>query len=157
MNCMHSPRSMHRFRRAALVGSFLALTGACRDPFGPDGVMHDAGLGQLSYAREGVVVSVPDSVHAGVPFAVHVRTYGGGCIRQGYVETRVGERMAEVTPVDFFPVRVKQGMACTADLRFHEHVAHITFSRPGIATVRVRGRDGHSNAPVVTDRLVVVR
>ena len=103
-----------------------------------------------------VVFVVPDTVLKSTPFEVTVRSYGGGCIRQGDTEVSISANVAEVRPFDSFPVGPQ---SCTLELRFFTHAATLQFNSAGSATVRVRGRGhaGSGDTIVVRERSIVVR
>jgi hypothetical protein len=103
-----------------------------------------------------VVFVVPDTVLKSTPFEVTVRTYGGGCVKQGDTEVSLTANVAEVRPFDSFPVGRQ---SCTLILRLFTHRATLQFNAAGSSTVRVRGRRqaGNADTIVVRERSVVVR
>lgn len=104
-------------------------------------------------------IVVPDTVQAGADFTVSVRTYGGGCERQGSTELEVDGLGATVTPYDITLRGVN--VACTAVLKSFTHKATLRFVESGTARVTVRGREGgragHGDGLVTFERTVVVR
>lgn len=108
-------------------------------------------------------VEAPDTVAAGVPFQVVVRTFGAsGCWSAAGEGVRSRPRLVEITPFD------RDGMGenrmCTAAIVRLTHTAQVSFSETGAGTLRVRGRrvfsspDGMTaGEPVVVEKRVVVR
>ena len=137
---------------AALLLALAGLLAACDDPTGPDEVLV---VGTVDFYEEPVVIEVPDTVAAGEPFAVGVRTYGGGCERLGPTEVEALEDGVRVTPRDW--TTVDPDVACTTELKLFEHEATLTWSTPGEITVRIRGREEPAGVERTFARTVVVR
>jgi hypothetical protein len=134
-----------------LVGVATAALCGCNGVLGVDGPGQQPGV--ISFYSDPVVVEVPDTVTRGQPFAVSVRTYGGGCVSQGPTDVRVDDLRATITPFD-----INSGHDfCTAALRLFQHEASITFDRAGIATVVFRGTRRPEDQPIAVERTVVVR
>ncbi|MBB4639061.1 hypothetical protein [Longimicrobium terrae] len=112
----------------------------------------------LSHYGDPVEVIAPESATAGQPFTVAIRTYGGGCIRQGTTDVSVRGRTADLRPRD---TRAEAaGAVCTADLRLFRHEASVRIDEPGRATLRVHGvrvDRGGDPEPLVITRTVTVR
>jgi len=111
----------------------------------------------LQFYREPVVIEVPGSATAGQAFSVTIRTYGGGCVREGYTEVSVQGRTAQLRPRD---MQSDSAEVCTAELRTFRHESRVTFDQPGRATVRIHGAQvttGGEHRPLVVTRTVVVR
>jgi hypothetical protein len=106
---------------------------------------------------DSVVFTVPSTVDRATPFEVSVRTYGGGCIRQGDTEVAmISPTTAEVRPSDLFYTGAG---ACTLELRLFTHRATLQFPNAGNALVRLRarGRAGATDTVVVRVKPVIVR
>ena len=122
---------------------------ACGGLFGPE---EGRRLGVIAFHGDPVVVEVPDSVGAGEPFQVSVRTYGGGCISKGDTEVEIEGRNVDVVPYD-----IHDGESnCTDDLALFEHRVTVTIAEPGLAEVRIRGNEMPADTQVVVTRRVVV-
>jgi hypothetical protein len=106
------------------------------------------------------VLQAPAEATAGVPFAVTVTTFGGGCIRSDGVEGRYAGLVVELTPYDIY--HEGPGVVCTLELRFMPRKVSVRFDASGVATIRLRGRRGFGtsgpDAELVTiERQVTVR
>ena len=112
--------------------------------------------GVLSVGEE-PVVTVPAEGAVGVPVAVTVVTWGGGCVRQGATEASVAGLAADVTPYDSAYVYLPPNMACTSDLRRYTHTATVTFATAGGAVVRVHGWSEPAKATIVVERAIQIR
>lgn len=146
-------RPRHRPAPTSLLCLALLVVTACGgDPLGPPEVARPGILAFHGASRN--VLSVPDTVTAGEPFDVRVRTYGGGCDRKG--ETRIDRSagLAVITPIDVFPE--DPDLVCPDVLRRFEHVARVTFRERGTGEVRVRGRRVPPDEEIVRVRTVVV-
>lgn len=101
-----------------------------------------AACGEGRYAlRRGVLadVEVPDVVVAGETFAVRVRTYGGGCDREGRTRVSVSGDRAVVEPFDWFLSSAAE-VACPAVASTFRHEVSLRFDAPGEARVVIRAR-----------------
>lgn len=111
--------------------------------------------GIIDFHEDGVVVSVPDTVRAGVPFEVAVRTYGGGCISEGGTKVEPQDGLVfDVRPFDVD--RSRPGVACTMELRYFEHRAEVTVPSAGFATIRFHGLRHPEDSLVTVTRNVLV-
>jgi len=108
--------------------------------------------GNIRFYGDPLIVDVPASATAGVPFTVSVTTYGGGCIAEAETVVQVNGWRAHVVPYQ----RVSIGL-CTQELRITKREASVTFAVPGQAVVRVIGRKQPEDELIEVERIVVVR
>jgi hypothetical protein len=101
-------------------------------------------------------VSLPVSSHVGVPFALTVTSFGGGCIAHGGVEVTLRGLNAEVQPYRYEAVRLPPNMACTMELRIYHDTVSLKFNEPGDATVRVVGMRRPGDTPYVIEHHLTV-
>lgn len=135
-------------RRAALMLGLLPIT-ACSGLLGPE---DETRLGVISFYDDPLVITVPDTVSAGAPFELSVRTYGGGCIRPNGTLVQVEGRAVTVAPYD-----VHSGHDyCPDVLRIFDHDATVTLHEAGLAEIRIRGRSMPADSTMVVVRHVVV-
>ena len=113
-------------------------------------------LAHIDFYQDPVIVEVPGTMTAGVPAAVAVTTYGGGCVAEDTVLVEVAGLRADVAPYQRVHNPGPNG-ACTQELRITRRVASVTFAAPGLATVRVIGREAPGDALVIVERAVQVR
>jgi hypothetical protein len=113
--------------------------------------------GVVEYYGDSVAVETPASVIRDQPFEVSLRTYGGGCIRQGDTEVRLQGLVATLEPYDSFLVKAPARYACTSDLRLFSHKVLLTFEQSGNATVQVLGRREPGGAVITVTRTVTVQ
>jgi hypothetical protein len=104
-------------------------------------------------------LEAPDSVYAGTPFQIVVRTSGpGGCWQPDGADVSLSGLAAEVVPYD----RVV-GPNCLDVSRLLSRTLSLTFEEPGEALIRVTGRvlilgDGTEEELIGShDHVVVVR
>lgn len=136
--------------RPILALSLLTLVGGCDWIVGP---AEGERVGVISFYDEPLVVSLPDTVAAGVPFEVSVLTYGGGCVRQGGTDVTAAAGTHHITPYD-----VHTGAdTCTSILNIFEHAVSVTFDDPGAGLIRIHGRQEPEGRPFTVERQVVVR
>src|SRR5690348_4723204 len=87
-------------RRSWVVPFLVASAFACRSPAaqGPQRVIGviDAGAGLSP-------LTLPDTVHAGMPFAITVTTFGGACDQADGADVQTSDLSADVTPYDLLP------------------------------------------------------
>lgn len=139
--------------RTGLVVLF-SLLAACPAITGPDDVERRLGIIHFT-DHDSVVFDVPDTVQRATPFDVSIRTYGGGCIRQGDTEVSRSGNVAEIRPFDFHALGNR---VCTAELRHYNHRVTLEFGTTGSATVRARGiKSGPPAVEITRERSVVVR
>jgi hypothetical protein len=115
-------------------------------------------------ANDDVVITAPDTVHAGVPFQATITTIGlSGCWSADGASIKAAPRLVTITPYD----RVANGTPeqptyCTAALVGLDRHLDIVFSDPGTATLRVNGRividgDLEDARPHVVEKQIIVR
>lgn len=115
-------------------------------------------IGTILHYGEPVQITLPPSVGRGQPFIVSVVTYGGGCLKRGFVEIQSGSSGATVTPYDVDTSM--PDVPCTLELAEHRHTTHLRFDEPGRVFVRVVGLRralNEADARIVETRLLTVR
>lgn len=90
-------------------------------------------------------VGVPEAAAVGEPFVVSVRTRGSGCLTAGSTRVRRDGMAADVRPYDL-DVGERD---CDTGVRFHQHVATLSFDQAGPAAVRFIGI-GYPGGEIVT-------
>ena len=143
-------------RRISVLIIVLAASSAC-SILEPDHKRTEREAAYLSYAGSPGLLEAPDTVIAGAPFFVSVRTYGGGCIDQGDTETAINEYFIEIRPFDIFTTHLPKGWACPAILAFYTHTVSLRITEAGTWTLRVIGRAGPGDSPEATERTIVVK
>ena len=138
-----------RISPTRLVLLLVASSFACSSPLeqGPQRV-----IGLIDNGGGAFPLILPDSAYVGVPFAVTVTTFGGGCDRADGAEVRTSGLLADITPYDLLPA---PGTICIAILRTLPRSVELTFMTPGSGVVRVHGRGPNGN--VTLQRSVTVR
>lgn len=139
------------------LGCLACAVLACGFITGEQNVERERMIGTIEFYDDSVRIQLPDTVQKGVTFPVRVRTYGGGCIDRGDTEVVLNGLAAQVTPYDIEITHLPPGYACTAELRFYEHVGHVRFDRSGRATVIVRGRKKPEKIIISVERTVEVQ
>ena len=150
-------RRLSGFALLRVLGVGTVGLAACSAITSNEAVRRERRLGWIRFHQDPVVVEVPDAVMRGADFEVTIRTYGGGCIAQGDTEVTVLASAAEVRPFDIFVTGTPHDSVCTDDLRLYLHRARMRFAQPGVATVRMRGRDAPGGEVIVVERQVTVR
>lgn len=112
-------------------------------------------VGAVWFYQQPVVLEVPDTVDAGVPFFVRVHTYGGGCERMGETEAYVDASSAVVFPFDY--TRRGADVGCEDLLKTFVHETSVTFTERGLGRVEVHGRAFPEDEPRTRTHRVVVR
>lgn len=108
--------------------------------------------GVIDFYQEPVVVEAPETVRAGAPFEVSVRTYGGGCLSKGETEVR-----KEGLSVDVRPHDIHSGAdVCTQELKMFDHRATVTLHDAGVAEIRFHGQAVPGDSAVLVVRYVTV-
>jgi hypothetical protein len=105
----------------------------------------------------GPLLDAPDTVAAGVPFTVTVRTYGGGCIDRGDTEVGVAGQTVEVRPFDVFQTDLPDNYYCPSVLVFYTHTASVRLDHSAVVTLRAIGRVMPGDSTTAIERSVVVR
>lgn len=96
-------------------------------------------------------VQIPDTFSVGVPETVAVWTKGGGCTRRAAPQVKSDNLIVTIRLFDSIVVRMRDNEACPAVAWSARRAVPIHFSRPGVGTIRVVGRD------TVVERRVIVR
>ena len=122
---------------------------ACGSGSDPDSLVRPAAL---SYVHEPVVIHVPDTVEAGVPFEVSVRTYAGGCISHERIDIRIERDTVHIRPLH----RDSGHEVCTDDLVVSDHTLTIRLTTPGRTEVVFHGASGLGGSAVAFSRTVEV-
>ena len=136
-----------------LAPVLLVLLAACSSPT-DESPREEIMLGALSIAGAAPVITFPDTVQAGVPFEVAVRTYGISCFAKNRTELSVVGLRATVLPYDV----ARGSSTCNDTFAGHDHVATVRFGRAGIATLNVIGqRTLRDRELLLVVRQVVVR
>jgi hypothetical protein len=162
-------------RRFMFVAGMLVVGAACDSATAPASSDHVVGIlewhaGSGGSALAGIAepaetrVVAPDTVDAGTPFDISVRTIGrSGCWSQAGAESAVTGMLATVTPYDRVTTSIDGEPAfCTGALVDLERTVSIAFASPGTATLRVNGRivmDGELDGtqPVTVEKQIFVR
>ena len=148
-------------RHCAVLQLFFAAAlglAAC-DLFGPDETVYEVRVGTIEFHRDSAVTEIPDTVSAGRPFLLRVRTYGGGCISPGHTEVVVNESVTpevRLTPFDIEAVDLPRNTVCTSDLQLYDHAALVTLNRVGPATVQIIGWQKPNEKRITVSKQIVV-
>ncbi len=134
----------------------LAATSACAST-AREGIRQERQPAFIRFYQEPSLVEAPDTVSAGEPFTVTVRTFGGGCIGQGDTRAEVRGRVVTLRPLDVHTTRHPGPVVCTSDLVFYTHRVEVRLTEPGVATIRVIGREAPADSLITIERSVVVR
>ena len=110
--------------------------------------------GVIQHYQFPIVFELSDTAVAGVPLTVNVATYGGGCVRRGFVEVKINGLTAELAPYDSVLVRAT---VCTLELYGYRHEVNLVFEQKGIATVRLVGREMPADKKIIVTRTVLVQ
>lgn len=95
------------------------------------------------------MTEAPDTVEAGAPFEVVVRTSGAGsCTQPDGAETTTSDMMIEVVPYDR-----KVGPNCADAVFFLARTLELAFPEPGDALLRITGRILIVGDSVVDERM----
>lgn len=111
-------------------------------------------IGTIVHYEDPLLITTPDTVTAGDPFEVVVRTYGGGCVEKGEVAVQQEGLSVDVTPWDL--VREGEGLNCPDVLGMFDHRAVLTLPTARTAEIRFHGREAPADSLLVVTRSVVV-
>jgi hypothetical protein len=134
-----------------ILTAVLGFSAGC-DLFAPDEIVREVRVGTIHHYQDSIATELPDTVSAGRPFLLRIRTYGGGCILKGDTEVVVNESVppqVQLTPFDYEAVDFPRHTGCTDELSSFDHVALATLNRVGPATVQIIGWQ-KPNARVLT-------
>ena len=140
-------------RGALAAVALVGFATSCRSLSGPE-IREDRRTGVIDYYGSPVTVSVPEAATVGAAFQVSVRTYGGGCTRQGDTQVRVEGALVEVEAFDY--ESSGQNLACPDILRQFTHTAGIRLFTPGTTTVRIIGIRQPDGSRITVERTVQV-
>ena len=126
---------MNRIRELALM-LFLGACGVYEDSVTDLGYIHFGGA-------DSVFFSVPDTVALSTPFDVTIRTYGGGCTREGPTHVNTSGVDALVEPYDI----TNRADVCTLELRSFTHRTTLRVNTAGTSSITVRGRARADSGP----------
>jgi hypothetical protein len=156
MEVVHEPPATLK-ATATAAALFAGALLACQTTITTDGEpgTFEVRRGTIWFYGDPVTIEVADSVAAGAPLRVVVRTYGGGCVFQGYTRAVVTGLQATVEPYDsvYAP---GENEACTAELRHYLHETSVTFDAAGAATIRVTGRREPEGSTITQERSITV-
>jgi len=112
-------------------------------------------LGTIAHYQDPVVTEAPDTVDAGQPFEVAVRTYGNGCVEKGETVVEPKPGSVSVWPYDL-DSRRRDGL-CLDFLAHHDHRATLVLREPGVTSIRFHGFSEPGASQIEVVRQVVVR
>ncbi len=130
-----------------LIGVGLAL--ACDSTLGID---EEARIGVIAFHGDPVVITVPDTVQAGVSFEVSVLTYGDGCLSKGGATIQIVGLSVDVTPYDIH----SGAEVCELMLNHFDHRATLTLRESGVAQISFHGKQLPGDSLLTVVREVVV-
>lgn len=140
---------MHRAGMSSLLLGLLALMFGCGDVTGPEtervrGII-------IGIQPDDPYIVAPDTVQAGEPFTVTVRTYGlNTCWRKGETEIDPGR----ATVLEPFDIKV-MGADCADEIQQFEHTVTLTFEEEGEALIGILGRSRQGGGELVFFPLIV--
>jgi hypothetical protein len=142
-------------RIAGLAAGVITLTAAACSPMEPPAGkgLDDSQLGVIVFYSDPIVLNAPDTVRAGVPFEVGVRTYGNDCVTKDRTEVRTEGQRVQIRPYDYR----RTAIACQDILRVFDHEAVVTLDQPGVRQIQFRGRTLPADTVVTLVRSLVVR
>ena len=109
--------------------------------------------GTVDFYGDPIVIEHADTFALGTSGSVAVRTYGGGCVRQGVSEVAVDRLVAVIEPFDSVHVAAQ---VCTDELRLFRHVVAVRFTERGTATLQIVGMSRPADDEITVTRHVVV-
>jgi hypothetical protein len=111
------------------------------------GVSEERFVGAIGYPNE-VLVEMPETVTAGEPFTVTIRTFGAdGCWSGDGADVNVRGLTGTITPYDVH--RSGRGVYCTMAEVHLSHSVELSFAAPGAAELAIHGRDGTATRSVL--------
>lgn len=113
--------------------------------------------GTIEHYHDPVVLEVPDTVSAGAPFEITIRTYVGGCDEAGGTDVVRTDGRIEVSPFDFDRTPLDPNVGCPDRLGLIDHRVTSSFDAPGVGIVVIQGREEPSLEAKTVERTVVVR
>ncbi len=131
----------------------------CQGTAEPEGVRQ---VGVIAHHGDLPRVVAPDTVIAGVPFDVTVRSYHGGCEGAGDTEVAVSEGLVSLRPYAIFrmpapPPRGVDGVVCTLEEVIVDRQVSVVLISPGPVVLRVYGLERPSDSVIVVERQLVVK
>src|SRR3954463_8882911 len=123
----------------------------------PDRKRTEREAAYLRYAGLSESIVAPDTVMAGTPFEVSVRTFGGGCVDPGDTEIAIVGRVVELRPFDIFTTHLPRGFVCPLNLAVYTHRVSLRLDQTGATTVRAIGRADPGDTAMTVERTVFVR
>ena len=110
--------------------------------------------GVIDFYGDPIVIEHADTFTLGSSNSVAVRTYGGGCIRQGVSEVTIRGLTAVIEPFDSVHVAAQ---VCTSDLQLFRHIVAVPFIERGTAIVRIVGLSKPAGDEITVTLHVVVQ
>lgn len=143
--------------RLLRVACALVLS-ACSGSLAPDEPLYGIRPGTLVFYQDAPRISVPDSAVVGLPVDITISTYGNtSCVQNAGVAVAWRDGALEVRPQSREAVRLPSNWGCADVLYRWTDTVRYTFTQVGTAQVKVHGIAEPDRAPVVIERLVVVR
>lgn len=144
---------------AALLGAAVAARTAPASPAEQD-EQRVPGVLEAQSEPPRDVIDAPETVRAGQPFLVVVRTFGGGCEGPGGTGVIVSTDTASIMPYDLTTATTAD-VVCTTVLKRFVHAVVLRFDRPAEATIRIWGRRlapglPPGGEPIVLERRILV-
>jgi hypothetical protein len=147
-----SQRTASSYLRRALLSVAPILAISCTvEP--SEGNAWELRRGIVDFSGDPIVIEHADTFALGTGGSVAVRTYGGGCIRQGVSEVAVSGLTAVIEPFDSVHIAAQ---ACTRELRLFRHVVAVRFTERGSAILRIVGVSHPADDEIIVTRHVVV-
>ena len=128
---------------------FLVLTAAC-DVVDPD---VETQLGTVFAFNQPSAALIPDTVLAGVPFTIDLRTFGDSCVTFTRTEIETDGNVVEIRPYD----RIDTSDPCDGVMRTINHAVTLHFPVTETVTIRVIGRRAPGGQEERLEKRVVVR
>ena len=113
-------------------------------------------VGSIRFSGDTVMIEAPERANRGVPFDIHVSTYGGGCVGSDTTVVSVAAQRATIVP--YQREKLDPQLACLRILVIDRRRVRVVFESTGTATLRVIGRDGNPNGRIfAVERRIVVQ